>query len=95
MLTRKCIIFSRETACLATADVLEPRTCQPISKCVSNCESLSRNCLDKVDLYKSMLTQGQLGMNMLPPNCDEDGYYEPIQCDQGGLCRCVDKDFGE
>ena len=35
------------------------------------------------------------GMNQRPPECDDDGYYLPVQCTSPkGLCRCVDKESG-
>ena len=50
---------------------------------VTKCMEESRSVLEKP------------GMNQRPPECDDDGYYKPVQCtSSNGLCRCVDKETG-
>ena len=51
----------------------------------------NRACLDELSAYNAALADSTLGMNVSPPDCDDDGFYEPVQCYRGGLCRCVDK----
>lgn len=34
-------------------------------------------------------------VSQAPPVCDDSGFYAPLQCQPGGLCRCVDKYTGD
>jgi len=56
----------------------------------SQCKPMLTKC---VQTATNMNTDGH-GMNQSPPICDEEGYFSPMQCYPGGLCRCVDKDTG-
>lgn len=52
------------------------------------CLRADTGCLRALTAYEEALASGQLGMTESPPKCDEDGFYEPVQCNRGGLCRC-------
>ena len=59
------------------------------------CKKGGTKCLNELKQYESDLASGDLGMKMSPPRCDDDGFYAAVQCDRGGLCRCVEPDNGE
>ena len=62
-----------------------------ISACIQNkCKRMITKCMEEA---RTVLEKP--GMNQRPPECDDDGYYKPIQCtSSNGLCRCVDKEAG-
>ena len=59
------------------------------------CKKGGTKCLNELKQYEADLASGDLGMKMSPPRCDDDGFYAAVQCDRGGLCRCVEPDNGE
>ena len=44
-------------------------------------------CLQELADYEDGVVNGSVGMNQSPPICDDDGFYSPVQCSRGGLCR--------
>ena len=66
-------------------------TIKSFSGCDSNfpstCVRGQTPCLQELTDYESGVQDGSVGMNQSPPVCDEDGFYSPVQCSRGGLCR--------
>ena len=53
----------------------------------ATCQRGTSPCLQELADYESGVADGSVGMNQSPPICDDDGFYSPVQCSRGGLCR--------
>jgi len=59
-----------------------------------SCQRKKTNCHDEQDRYDEALAAGELGLDETRAECDEEGYYSPLQCYFAGTCRCVNKETG-
>jgi len=66
-------------------------TCGPDSTCVPITDTC---CMKSLREYNEALASGSLGMDMMEPQCDDEGYWAPVQCTGSDVCRCVDKESG-
>jgi len=69
--------------CKKPAEATEPR-----------CVKMDTHCLRALAKYEQDLESGSVGMDQLPPACDSEGWWEPVQCSGADVCRCVDKRRG-
>ena len=62
---------------------------------IATCIPMSTDCVLAQLKYDEDLDSGNLGMDMLRPQCDDHGYWAPVQCTGSDVCRCVDKETGK
>ena len=62
---------------------------------VPQCQKMTTSCAIAQQRYDMDLESGNLGMDMLRPECDDQGACAPVQCTGADVCRCVDKETGE
>jgi len=53
-----------------------------------------KGCLDAQNEYEEHLESGLVGMDQTRPDCDDDGFWGPVQCTGADVCRCVNKKTG-
>ncbi len=51
------------------------------------CQTMASRCQAELTTYEQALEDGELGMNVSPPDCDDEGFYSPVQCYREGPCR--------
>ena len=57
------------------------------SETVPRCVPMSSSCVQAQQRYDQDLESGDLGMDVLRPECDDEGHWSPVQCTGADVCR--------
>lgn len=65
--------------------------CTVPDECKEKCVTVEKDCIGNLTRFNEEMKGKELSRGIPKPSCDELGFYKPVQCKEGMLCYCANK----